>query len=520
MLRKAFYPIALLGLSLFVSRAAADDAALINALVHKGVLSQKDADSIEAEVKNEASRAAENSPNTPNSLIKIGDWVKELDLYGDLRIRNYYQQNQLQLPAPPTVKNYDSIVQRDRWRFRLRLNADFKLAGNFFGGVQLSTSDNRNGSTGNATYTGGYDNYNIYISRAFFGWAPTDGLTFVVGRQENPFFATEMFWAPDSGLNGVVERIDFDKIFGWAIAGGEPIPAEQEGKSPPVPAPAPAGSPFELSLIAGQFIFFNNNADSGYSQFQTDAYQFETQLQGKVHLFHDRVTITWAPGVFVANNAALGPTSVLPNGQPNPASAPTGGSGVLGSLNNAVPFPVTQRDELFLLAPGEIQFKLWNIPASIFWDISYNVWGNQRFDQVYGPLFSDVSFTKTGSPVFSNRTRPSFSDNFGWLVGARLGQNKKAGDLGALVDFRQIGIDAVDPNINSDDFGDSYLNVQGFRVNLAYNLTDFAVLAFTGWFAWNLTPNLYGGFATSPSLYPVANSNSSTVFAADLLIKF
>jgi hypothetical protein len=38
MLRKAFYPIALLGLSLFVSRAAADDAALINALVHKGVL--------------------------------------------------------------------------------------------------------------------------------------------------------------------------------------------------------------------------------------------------------------------------------------------------------------------------------------------------------------------------------------------------------------------------------------------------------------------------------------------------
>ncbi|HEY2123489.1 MAG TPA: hypothetical protein VGH07_07830 [Chthoniobacterales bacterium] len=51
------------------------------------------------------------------------------------------------------MKNYDSIVQRDRWRFRLRLNADFKLAGNFFGGVQLSTSDNRNGSTGNATYT-------------------------------------------------------------------------------------------------------------------------------------------------------------------------------------------------------------------------------------------------------------------------------------------------------------------------------------------------------------------------------
>src|SRR5208282_5521552 len=105
------------------------------------------------------------------------------------------------------------------------------------------------------------------------------------------------------------------------------------------------------------------------------------------------------PGVFVANNAALGPTGFLANGQPNPATAPTGGSGVLGSLNNNAPFPVTQRDEFLLLAPGEIQFKLWSIPASLYWDISYNVWGNQRFDQVYGPLFRDVSFTTKGTPV-------------------------------------------------------------------------------------------------------------------------
>lgn len=518
MLRKAFYPLLLICCIFVTSGASAVDSALIDALVHKGVLSQKDAESIQTQISNEAAQATANKSNAANGAIKIGDWVKELDLYGDLRFRNYYQENQLQLPAPPGVRNYDSIVQRDRWRFRLRLNADFKLAGNFFGGVQLSTSDNRNGQTQNATFTGGYDQYAIFISRAFMGWAPTDGLTFVVGRQENPFFATEMFWGPDTAPNGLVERIDFDKLFGWSSAAGEPVATD--GKTPPVPAPAPAGSPFELSLIAGQFIFFNNNADSGYSQFQTDAYQFETQLQGKVHLFHDKVTVTWAPGVFVANDAALGPTSVLPNGQPNPASAPTAGTGVFGSLNNAVPFPVSQKDEFFLLAPGEIQFKLCGIPASIYWDISYNVSGNQRFDQVYGPLFRDVSFTTKGTPVFSNRAHPSFSDNFGWLVGLRLGQNKKAGDLGGLVDFRQTGIDATDPNINSDDFGDSYLNVQGFRVNVAYNLTDFAVLAFTGWFAWNLTPNLYGGYATTPAQYPIANSNASTVFAADLLVKF
>ena len=50
--------------------------------------------------------------------------------------------------------------------------ADFKLEGNFFGGVMLSTSDNRASDTKNATYTGGYDNYAIYISPCFHGLEP------------------------------------------------------------------------------------------------------------------------------------------------------------------------------------------------------------------------------------------------------------------------------------------------------------------------------------------------------------
>jgi hypothetical protein len=40
-----------------------------------------------------------------------------------------------------------------------------------------------------------------------------------------------------------------------------------------------------------------------------------------------------------------------------------------------------------------------------------------------------------------------------------------------------------------------------------YSLTDFAVLKITGWFANNLRRNLYGGFATNPPLYLLANSN-------------
>jgi Putative porin len=524
MIRRVFYLIVLLSISFSAPRASADDAALIDALVRKGILTQKEADKIQAEVNQEAAQASQ-QPNSPNSVLKIGNWVNELDLYGDLRIRNYYQNTQAQLPAPPNSTNYDNQVQRDRWRFRLRLNADFKLAENFFGGVQLSTSDNRDSETGNATYTGGYDNYNIYISRAFMGWAPLDGLTFVVGRQDNPFFATEMFWGPDTAPNGIVERVDFHKLFGWGSTASTPPSSEPAGYSkdgktapPPPPAAPSSASPFELSLIAGQFVFFNNNADSGNTQLKWDAYQFETQLQGKLHLFQDRVAVTWAPGVFVANSAAVGATAVSSNGTLVPPSTTSFMGGA--PLNNANPFPITQRDELFLLAPGEISFKLGPVPLALYWDISYNTLGNERFNDIYGPLFSTVTYTKTGTPVFSHRVQPSFSDNFGWLIGLRVGQNKKAGDFGGLVDFRQVGIDAVDPNINSDDFGNSFLNMQGFRVNLAYNLTDFAVISVTGWFAWNLTGSLYGGFATSPSPYPIANANATQTIAVDLLLKF
>jgi hypothetical protein len=173
------------------------------------------------------------------------------------------------------------------------------------------------------------------------------------------------------------------------------------------------------------------------------------------------------------------------------------------------------------LGPGEIAFKLGKIPVSLYWDLSYNLNGNDRFNTVYGPLFNNV-FYRRGSttPVFFNRASPSFTDKFAWLVGLRVGQNKKAGDLGGLVDFRQLGIAAVDPNINTDDFANSFLNMQGFRVNVAYNITDFLVLSFTGWFAWNLVPNLYGGYATTPSPFPIANVNAAQTFAVDLALKF
>jgi hypothetical protein len=149
-------------------------------------------------------------------------------------------------------------------------------------------------------------------------------------------------------------------------------------------------------------------------------------------------------------------------------------------------------------------------------------WANDRFNSVYGPLYSKVTYVATSAgvtPVYSKRAQPSLEDNLAWLVGLKIGKNDRAGDFSVSGDYRRIGIDSMDPNINTDDFGMSNLNAQGFRVTAAVNLTDFLVLGFTGWFSWNLDSDLYGGYATGP-FFPIASANSNQVFAVDLGLKF
>src|SRR5580692_12832864 len=214
------------------------DQALLDALVRKGVLTEKEATEISAETAKEVTTG-------PTDKIKVGDWVKELKLSGDLRIRNQWDQRTPMILTNPLLGSQDRNIQRDRWRFRLRLSADFKLEGNFFGGVQLATSDNRASDTKNATYTGGYDLYSIYISRAFMGWAPTPGLTFIAGKQANPYYTTDLIYDPEIDPQGLVERIDFHKFFNMTF--GEPVAADgKEGKAPP-PAPPSPGNSLELS---------------------------------------------------------------------------------------------------------------------------------------------------------------------------------------------------------------------------------------------------------------------------------
>ena len=63
------------------------DQALLDALVRKGVLTEKEAEEISAETAKEAVTSS-------GAKIQIGDWVQELKLGGDLRLRNQWDQRE------------------------------------------------------------------------------------------------------------------------------------------------------------------------------------------------------------------------------------------------------------------------------------------------------------------------------------------------------------------------------------------------------------------------------------------
>jgi len=499
------------------------DQAILDALVRKGILTEKEADKISEEVSKEMTEGG-----GFGSKIQIGDWVKALKLSADLRIRNQWDERTPMVLTNPATKTQDIHIQRDRWRFRLRLMADWELKDGFFGGVMLGTSDNRAADTKNATITGGYDNYNIYILRAFMGWRPIPGMTFIVGKQANPFYTTDLEWDSDFEPVGLVERIDFHKFFNMSF--GEPG-LSKEGKAPVAP-PAPRNA-FELSLIAGQFVFQNNNLNASNSQLKFDAYQFVTQLLTRLKL-GSNFAFTFSPGLFVTNDAAAGATAVDANGRLIP---PTNTSFMGGQpLNNSQPFPITERNLLILLAPGDFTLnKVFGKPLSLYWDFAYNLKGSERFREDYGPLFGHYGFAspKATQPTFFKPISAKMQDNMAWLVGLKWGENKKGGDWSFSVDYRQQGLTSLDPNTNNSNFHLSNLNSEGFEFNIAYTFNDFITANVTGYISDALNGDIYGGFATGnvvdPSTgklfpasqqWPIARDRHVKVIQVNLVMKF
>jgi hypothetical protein len=86
-----------------------------------------------------------------------------------------------------------------------------------------------------------------------------------------------------------------------------------------------------------------------------------------------------------------------------------------------------------------------------------------------------------------------------------------------VADFRRIGMDSIDPNLDEVTWDLSYINMEGFHVRVAYSLTDSLVGSLNFSHSWQLR-GITGGEATGGAA--LANAKAVDVLQLDMNLKF
>ncbi len=436
------------------------------------------------------------------SKIKLSGPITELKLSGDLGLRYQWDnaQNQYYVNSKGELA-HEHGENRSRFRYRLRLNVDFKLKDNWFGGFGLAS--NQYPDSGYTTFDQGFANDPIYISRAFVGWNAADWLTLIAGKQRNPFYRSDLTWDSNINPTGVVEVIEFHKLFGWGGVEEETVTSE-DGKTVVSTTTKAVASPFELTLVAGQLYFDDNNEYNLYRANNRDALIFEQQLIA-TYRFNKKTSLTLAPAYFAYNGTKVNPDNVAP----------------FSKTNSGLPLWVGETEGLSILeVPGDFTFNVAGAPVKLLWDVTYNFDGKERAEKIYGLTGAPIPITDSAGTVtrYLNGATHNSRDNLAWLVGFQIGENKKKHDWSVFLTYREVGLAAVDPNINEGTWGASRTNLRGWKGGVAYNFTDSVVAAATYYQADNLRKDLYGGNATGGA--KVANLNNHQIFQFDLNVKF
>ncbi len=325
---------------------------LLNALIKKGVLTEKEAKEVQTEVKD-----ASESPSAPKYLL-VNSALKNVELFGDVRLRYEYRTAQ----TASTLSNGDSLA-RDRFRYALRFGIRGEAFDDFYYGIRLETSANPrstwvtfggekiSATTAVATSAAsagpsGKNDDTIGVGLAYAGWRPTDWLDVTLGKMMNPLYTTSMTWDPDITPEGAAEHFKFKR------------------------------GDLELFANFGQFVYQDLDYDNpiGAGNNQSDTFLLAWQLGAKYDFSKD-VSAKIGPALY----------NYTSHGQNSGFNAAFVGQGSTGGLNytgaSNPNFAANQtgiNDLLILDIPAQIDFKVGKFNARVFGDFAINLDGGAR----------------------------------------------------------------------------------------------------------------------------------------------
>jgi hypothetical protein len=432
------------------------------------------------------------------TFVRAANNVQQLVFTGELRFRNEYGVTNNQEPAST---NSNTSTQSDANRFRFRLFADYTLNDNFFAGAAVQTA--LAADSGNTTVSEGFDNYSLYLWRFFVGWhSKDDNYRIVAGKQPNPFYEeTEMLWDADISPYGLTETIKYD-----------------------------ISPQFELKLIGGQFVFYDNPENALYDgndslttgtnvpggDNNTDAYIAYQQILGTFKVDND-LTLAAAGGYmfYPGHGGTDSPTTSTTSSTGTPTSSVNPSSGGAGTgrgagnstgqngnvLTNSAAFNSANSSRNLSIGTLNTDAKigLGNFKVKVYAQGAYNFKGGARDSQEYG------------EPGLNGIT-----DKLAFSSGLTFGSNftiQKKGDYVLLAEYRQVGLGSVDPNLNDSDWNFSRLGFRGLKIAASYGFYPWLIGSFTGFFSENL------GSEKNLDI-SVGDYNASQVYFFDLTVKF
>jgi len=350
--------------------AADGSNALLDALVKKGILTEKEAQ----EIQNENTT---NISVLPATKWKINDAIKSIGLFGDVRFRYEYRAVDNPKAALLTPGN---TYERERFRYALRFGIRGDLYDNWSYGIRLETSANPRSpwvtfadDTGKANSGGVSDGTPsdktsdfLNIGQVYLNWHPTEWYEMTVGRMPMPLYTTPMVWDSDINPEGAFEK------FKYTLAC------------------------VDLFADFGQFDY--QNVNPGNQTFSSDTFLLAWQLGANWKIATNQA-IKIAPIVYNYTGHGLGAG----------LNTPFVGQGAAnGSNPNSAPFNQDGLNDLLIIeVPAEYTFPivvpaLGNLQGRLFGDIAYNIDGNDRARAAFAA--NTVAFP-SGAPV-TGRTRP------------------------------------------------------------------------------------------------------------------
>ncbi|MCM8796205.1 MAG: putative porin [Candidatus Omnitrophica bacterium] len=179
--------------NLFAATTQVD--ALIEKLVEKGILTRREAIELKAEI-------AEDEKIVREEGLKqsLPQWVREIKLKGDLRLRYQYEKRK------GSNLNMGNTTERERGRIRFRLGAETKVNDQTKVHFGLASGGTDPRST-NQSLENTFELKDIRLDYAYAEYAPFKWLTFLGGRMKNPLWEPgDMLWDTDINPEGIAAK--------------------------------------------------------------------------------------------------------------------------------------------------------------------------------------------------------------------------------------------------------------------------------------------------------------------------